>query len=447
MGEREKPIEAEQSVIGAVLIDPGVLPLVRQQVRIEDFTDDRHRLIWRTILDLAQTFDPIDEVTVVSRIKRLGKVDQAGGPLYLAELVERVPSVVNIEHYAEIIRQAAGVRAIYKAARDAQKAIEGGADTGEVFASLARVRADIESREPDRFGDLVDDFDGLLKEMEKRHEQGIAVSTESFVTTGFSSIDAKLIGFGKGQLVILSGQSGGGKTALALNCAARAVLADQRVGFFSGEMSRESLARRVLSSAAKVNHHVLRKGLMGDGDWPRAVNARAGFKRGRFAINDTITTVEEVVAMAVRSHMVEPFDVIFVDYLQRLVPRLGPRDNREQVVAQSAVDLKNLARRLQVPVVVLSQLNSDGALRESKAIFHEADVVIEVLRPGMNDQDADQHEASVKINKQRDGESGVSVPLIWQGQYVRFDEIAAPYAPEPSKPVAQSWHEKLDNRD
>jgi replicative DNA helicase len=441
VGEREKPIEAEQSVIGAVLVDADVLPLIRQHVRLDDFTDGRHRVIWQAILDQVEAFEPVDDVTIVSRLKRTGKVEAAGGALYLAEVVEATPTVANVEYYAQIIRQAAGVRQIYKAARDAMREIESGADTRQVFDALARVRTEIESREPVSFGDLVDDFEAIITELKDREDRGVAVSPESFITTGYQALDTKLIGYGKGQLVILSGQSGGGKTALSLNCAARQVLAGYRIGFFSGEMSRQALARRVLSAAGKVNHHVLRKGLLVADDWTRTAQAKASFQRARFAINDTITSTEDVVAMAMRAHLVQPFDAIYVDYLQRLVPRLGPRDNREQTVAQAAVDMKNLARKLGVPVVVLSQLNSGGELRESKAIFHEADVVLEVTIPP-KDSDSP-HDGAVKINKQRDGESGIAVPLYWQGQYVRFDDLSEPTKPTTSKPTS-TWHDNFN---
>lgn len=439
---RDRPTEAEQSVLGGVLLDNSVMPLVVEQLRPEDFTDTRHRTLWATMLDMAKALEPIDDVTLVSWLKQRGKLDAIGGPLYLADLVERVPTAANITSYVQIVRQHAAIRQLYKASRDAMKAIEDGADVDDVFSELERLKTEIRAREPNEMGDLSDDLAALLREMEHRHDKGAVVSSESYVTTGYASIDRKIIGFGQGQLIVVAAGSGVGKTALVINTAARQVASSRRVAFFSGEMSRKAITRRVLASAAKVNHHVLRKGLFSQDDWPRAVHATGKFERARFLINDAINNVTDVCNIALRTHLVAPLDCVYVDYLQRLVPRESRTFNREQMVAQAAVDLKNLARRIAAPVVVLSQLNADGNLRESMAIFHEADVVLEVDRPGAGNPDADPHEATLRVKKQRDGEIG-DVPLYWQGQFVRFDEIEAP----PPPPSASSWLEKTSPED
>ncbi len=439
---RERPIEAEQSVLGGILLDNGVFPIVAEQLRIDDFTDVRHRAIWECMMHLAKSLEPMDEVTVVSWLKQRGKVEAAGGPMYLAELVETIPTAANITTYVKLVRQHGAIRQLYRASRDALKAMEGGADADDVFEALERAKAEIRAREPNELGDMTDDLDELLREMEHRHEQGAVVSSESYISTGYDSIDRKLIGFGQGQLIIVSAKSGVGKTAIVLNTASRQVVAGRRVAFFSGEMARKAIARRVLASAAKVNHHVLRKGMFADDDWPRALRARGQIQRARFLINDEITTIAEVCNVAHRTHIVAPLEAVYVDYLQHLVPRMGARENREVTVAQAAADLKNLARKLGVPVVCLSQLNADGGLRESQAIYHVADVVLEVERPGADNPDADKHEASLRIRKQRDGEIG-EIPLYWQGQYVRFDEIDQP--PPPPQPA--SWLEKTSPED
>lgn len=439
---RERPTEAEQSVLGGVLLDNSVMPIVAEQLRVEDFTDPRHRIVWAVMVEMAKALEPIDDVTVVSWLKQRGQLDAAGGPLYLADVVDRTPTAANITSWVNIVRQAAAIRQLYKASREAMKSIEGGADVDDVFNELEKLKADIRSREPNEMGDIADDLAALLREMEHRHDQGAAVSSESYISTGYASIDRKIIGFGQGQLIIVSAKSGVGKTALVINTAVRQVVDGRRVAFFSGEMSRQAVTRRVLASAAKVNHHVLRKGLFADQDWPRAIHASGKIQRSRFLINDEINTVSDVANIALRTHLLNPLDCVYVDYLQRLVPRESRNFNREQVVAQAAVDMKNLARRLGAPVVVLSQLNADGNLRESAAIFHEADVVLEVDRPGADNPDADQYEATLRVKKQRDGEIG-DVPLYWQGQFVRFDEIDPP----PPPPRQESWLEKTSSDD
>lgn len=439
---RERPIEAEQSVLGGILLDNGVFPIVAEQLRTDDFTDPRHRAVWAAMMQLAKDLEPMDEVTVVSWLKQRGKLESIGGPLYLAELVERIPTAANITSYVTLVRRAGAIRQLYKASRDALKAIEEGAEADDVFDALERAKAEIRAREPNELGDMADDLAELLREMEHRHEQGAVVSSESYISTGYDSIDKKIIGFGQAQLIIVSAKSGVGKTAIVLNTASRQVVAGRRIAFFSGEMGRKAIARRVLAATAKVNHHVLRKGMFSGDDWPRAVHASGKITRARFLINDEITTIADVCNVAHRTHLVAPLEAVYVDYLQHLVPRMGARENREVTVAQAAADLKNLARKLGVPVICLSQLNADGGLRESQAIYHVADVVLEVERPGADNPDADKHEATLRIRKQRDGEIG-DVPLYWQGQFVRFDEIDQP--PPPPQPA--SWLEKTSPDD
>ncbi len=450
MGDRSRPIEAEQSVLGGIMLDNSTLPDVRSRLTLNDFGEPQHRVIFRAQLELEKAKEPIDEITVTSWLRDRGELEKAGGAAGVTMLVERIPTAANIEHYAGVVRQASCVRAIYLASKKAMADLAGGADLEEVLASLTSATSDAAAREPDQFGDIVDDFGEILREMERRHENGVAQSSESFVRTGYPMLDAKLIGFGQAQMIVVAAKSGVGKTALALNFAARQTMAGERIAFFSGEMKRRSIARRLFACTAPVHHHLLRAGLFGDDDWPRAVNALAKIERGAFQINDTITSIQQVCALSIRAAASSQangkrLSVVYVDYLQRLVSRVGGGRgdaNREQQVAAAALELKNLSRRLDIAVVVMSQLNKAGEARESDAIFHEADVFMELDRPGMDE--GDERDTTLKIKKQRDGSRG-DIKLEYRGEIFRFDEpLATLSTPRPSA-ARTSWLEKTDN--
>jgi replicative DNA helicase len=447
MGDRSKPIEAEQSVLGGVMLDNTAWGLVKARLTEDDFSEPQHRVVWKAFAELARTEQPIDEVTVTSLLRDRGALDKAGGSGFITELVERIPTAANIETYAAIVRQASCVRAIYRASKKAMQSLAEGDELDQVLATLQAATAAAEAREPDSFHDIADDFGAIMREMERRHEAGTAqASSESFIRTGFQQLDDKLIGFGQGQLIVVAAKSSVGKTSLALNFSSRQTLAGERVAFFSGEMKRLAIARRLFACTAPVNHHVLRAGLFGERDWPRAAAALQRLPRGAFLINDSADTIQQVCALATRVHAAsvqqgKRISVVYVDYLQRLVSRKGGRnENREQQVAQAAVDLKNLARKLDCSVVVMSQLNKEGGARESDAIFHECDVFLELDRPGL--EDGDPTEAFVRIKKQRDGDRG-QIQLHYRGELFQFTEPTPGFGSEPRPSGARTaWMEK-----
>ncbi len=447
MGDRSRPIEAEQSVLGGVMLDNSAWASMRARLSENDFSEASHRTVWRAFVELSGADRPIDEVTVTSFLRDRGALENAGGVKFIMELAERIPTTANIETYAAMVRQASCVRAIYQASKKAMAALATGEELDQVLATLQTATTAAEAREPDSFHDIADDFGAIVREMERRHEAGTAqASSESFIRTGYEPLDAKLIGFGQGQLIVLAAKSAVGKTALGLNFASRQTVAGDRIAFFSSEMKRLAIARRLFACTAPVNHHLLRAGLFGDSDWPRAVTALQKIPRGAFLINDSADSIQQVCALATRVHGAsiqqgKRIGVIYVDYLQRLVSRKGGRnENREQQVAQAAVDLKNLARKLDCAVVVMSQLNKEGEARESAAIFHECDVFLELDRPGM--EDGDPTEAFVRIKKQRDGDRG-QVQLHYRGDLFRFTEPVASSGFEQRPSSARTaWMEK-----
>ncbi len=443
MTTRTSPVEAEQSVLGGVMLDNLALPEAREVVSEGDFTDPRHRLVWRAIVALEA--GRVDEVSVTSQLRARGDLEKAGGAMFVSELVERIPTAANITSYLEVMRKASAIRTLYATARKLQKDIEGGAELDEVLSTMAAVARQVEAREPEQLHDIAIDLKAVTDEMAKRETTGAAQSSDSFIPTGFSDLDKLLIGYGQGQLLIVTAKSGVGKTAFAINTAKnQVVLNGSRIGFFSGEMSRKSIARRLLACSAPVEHHVLRDGLFNGNEWPRAIHALGAIqsRQSLFMINDTVQTIGQVCGLALRAHAAARFDVIYVDYLQHLVPRGGKSFNREIDVAGAASDLKNLARKLGCAVVVLSQMNKEGGLRESEAILHVADVVLEIDRPWIENKEKDELEANVILRKQRDGAQGGSVRLEYHAKQVRFQD--AQFVPK-ATPARTTWHEKTND--
>lgn len=455
MSKRQGPIEAEMSVLGAVLLDNTALHEVADALRPEDFADEKHRVLFKGMIEMSARGSPIDEVSLTSHLKANGRIEAAGGHLYTSTLVERTPTAANVTHYAQIVREAAGVRAIYLASRDAMKAIEDGQDVTFVRERITKTFDDLEAREPSKSADMRDELHAIVKEMEKRSESGEAVSAESFVPTGFADIDKAIIGLGSGQLILLMARSRMGKTALAVNIADNLAMNGHHVHFFSAEMSKRELARRSMSSTAKVLHRKLRAGLFEQNDWPRALKTSGQFEKGMFTIDDqSPISTREIRARTMREHRKRKLSAVFIDYAQK-VKAHGNFSTREQEVATIAKDLKDLAR-LGFCVFALAQENRNGGddyeargtdkmLRESDVLFQEADVVIRLKRRHVYDKSADPREAVVEVVKQRDGEE-VDVKLSFLGEFQRFEDEdpASKFVATPALSGGGHW---TDNQD
>lgn len=430
MSARQKPTEAEASVLGAVLLDNGSLQDVAELVRPDDFADDRHRVLFTAMLELHALSSPIDEVSLTAHLKANGKIEKAGGELYALELVERTPSAANVVTYANVVREASGVRSLYAAARDAMRDLGSGIDAGVVKERILAVVAAIDSREPHRFADMRDELGGLIKEMQSRHETGAAVSSTSFISTGWRDLDKAIVGWGEAQLILIAARPRMGKTALAINAATNIALSGGRPVFFSAEMTKTELARRALASTARVLHRKLRSGFFDDNDWPKAIRAHGAMERARFLIDDqSPITTAEILARSTRANRAARISAIFIDYAQK-VHAVGNFGTREQEVARIAKDLKNIAKTLRVPVIALAQTNQKGGedfetrgndrmMRESDVLFAEADVVLHLKRKYVYNKEADPRDALVEVIKQRDGEEA-DVRLDFIGEQQRF---------------------------
>lgn len=384
-------MEAEQAVLGALLIDPDTIIKVVPIVHAEDFYLEKHTWIFEAILALHERREPIDFLTVVAELERRGKLNDVGGAAYITALINAVPTVVHVEQYAHIVERTSVQRRLISASGDIAGIAYDGAEeiedvidrAEEIIFSVAERRM---SREMIPMRVAVDRFIDRLEYVQKHQGEILGVPT------GFYDLDKLLGGFQPSDLIIVAGRPGSGKTSFALAAMQRAALEKKkRVAFFSLEMSAEQLVQRLVASAADIDSHNLRIGKVGDEEWPKIVKATGELSDTQIFIDDSAAlTPLEIRAKARRLHAEYGLDLVIVDYLQLMTIR-GRVENRVQEISQISRQLKELARELRVPVVTLSQLSRAvesrqdhrpqlADLRESGAIEQDSDVVIFIFR-------------------------------------------------------------------
>lgn len=410
--KREQLTEAEEAILGALLLDASRLPIVTQHVRADDFTaDPRHRVVFEAIVEQHAAGLPVDEVTITSLLQDTGRA-MPDAAFYLTHLVDSTATAANVEAYARLVSERAGVRRLYAASRAALKKLAAGEDAGEVMTELGAAMSDVNKRAPRSFVDGAKAVDDVVRKALARASGND--SGETFVATGLTALDTALGGLGPG-LYVIGGRPRMGKTALAVTIADNIAWSGRRAGVFSAEMTLEEWVQRSIAARARVRHRQLRLGGLSGEEWERVLRLKQDFPRERLMLDEASLTAEEIVTRAEIEHERDPLAVVFVDYLQRVAPGGTRHVTREQQVADVARKFKNLSKRLRIPVVVLAQLNrgankdpaertTDADFRESDAIFAEGDVVMAVKRPIVWDPDADKLEAKVEIIKFRNGE-------------------------------------------
>ncbi|MBZ5702689.1 MAG: replicative DNA helicase [Acidobacteriia bacterium] len=429
-------LEAERSVLGAILLDNNALNAALENLRTEDFFLDQHRRVFQRMADLGESQQAIDLVTLTEELHRRGELESSGGSAYLASLVDGLPKVANVEHYARIVKEKAMLRNLIHATHGIQqRAFEGedGADTildnaeSSIFALAEdRVRAGLVP-----IKEIVQEsFDRL----EKIFREGKSITG---VPTGYSELDKLTSGLQPSELLILAARPSQGKTALALNLAENiAVRGGHPVAIFSLEMSKESLLQRLLASVAQVDAHKFRTGHLGKEDWRRMTEALGEISAAPLWIDDAgSVSVVEIGAKARRLKRDKGLSLLVVDYLQLITAR-GRFSNRNEEVSSMTRGLKALAKELQIPVLVLSQLTRAperddrrpqlADLRESGAIEQDADVVMFIYRPNFFKLDAppeERDQAELLIAKQRNGPTD-KVRFIFRSRLTRFEEAA-----------------------
>lgn len=427
-------LEAEQSVLGGILIDNQALNSVLEILKADDFYSDAHRKIFMAILDLSEKGRPSDLITLSDVLRDRKQIDAVGGLSYLASLADNVPSAANISYYSKIVKEKAILRSLIGTATDIlTKSYSAGSDVDTLLDEAEHAIFEIsENKIKPSFSPLKELIKDSFRTIERLYEKKEIITG---VPTGFEMLDEKTSGLQKSDLVVVAGRPSMGKTALALNIAQYAAIeANIPVAVFSLEMSKEQLAFRMLSSEARVDSQRLRRGFPGETDWPKLTTAAGRLAEAPIFIDDTAAiTVLEMKAKARRLRAERGLGLVVVDYLQ-LMRSLGSRDSREQEISEISRSLKALAKELAIPVVALSQLNRQveqrtnrrpqmADLRESGAIEQDADVIIFLYRDEVYNRAEDNPEkgiAEIIIGKQRNGPVG-TVKLSFLEKFTRFE--------------------------
>jgi len=434
--ERMPPqsLEAEQSVLGAIMLDREALLAVLEILRPEDFYREAHRVIYRAIIDLYERHEAVDMLTVTEELRRQGLLEAAGGVAYLADLTGEVPNVAHAEYYAQMVKDAATLRSLVQAANKIiDMAMEQAQEVGDILDEAERLIFEVTGgRRRSGFAHIKDVLVQTFSHLEK-------ISSRDSKVTGvptFADLDRILSGLQPSDLIICAARPGMGKTSFCLNIAQQvAVKHKLPVAIFSLEMSKEQVVQRMLAAEAMVEQHRLRTGRLTQEDWERLIEAAKVLGEAPIYIDDTPgISALEVRAKARRLQSEVGLGLVVVDYLQ-LMRSHRRVDNRQQEIALISRALKSLAREINVPVLVLSQLNREveqrqnkrpvmADLRESGAIEADADVIIFLYRPEYYDPDTEKRGvAEVIVAKHRNGPVG-TVEMAFLPEYTKFVDLA-----------------------
>ena len=426
-------IEAERSILGAILLDNAVCNQAIELLRREDFFLDSHRRIFEKMTSLTERLMPIDLITLSDELRRAGEFEQIGGATYIASLIDGVPRTDTIEPYAKLVKQKSMLRKLISASQQiVSLAFEEEDDADVIIDKAEHLIFEIaEDRVRQGFQYIGDVAHRRLEQIEQMAGRPEMITG---VPTGFTDFDRMTSGLQRQELVVVAARPSMGKTALALNMAQYAAKNGNVVGIFSLEMSAEQLVSRLLCSEARVDAHRLRTGYLNREEWARLADALRRLCETKVYIDDSAAvSVMEMRAKCRRLKAEHGLDMLIVDYLQLMAGR-GRIESRQQEVSQISRDLKGLAKELDIPVVALSQLSRApeqrsehkpqlSDLRESGAIEQDSDLVCFIYREELyNPTDENQGTAELIIGKQRNGPTGV-VQLAFLKEFTRFENM------------------------
>ena len=428
-------VEAEQAVLGGVLLDNGAWDRIADILAGTHFYRGDHRAVFNAVAALCEEGRPCDAVTVAERLDRDGQLDSSGGLAYLAELAENTPSAANIVAYAEIVRERAVLRELIRTSTEIADAAfrpEGRAAL-DLLDDAERRIFELAERGGAAQRESVAIRDVLVSVMERIDELSRRDSPITGVPTGFEDLDRKTAGLQYGDLVIVAGRPSMGKTSFTMNIVEMAAIrAELPVIVFSMEMPAEQLTMRMLSSLGRIDQQKVRTGKLDDDDWPRLTSQLALLNDTKiFIVDEPALTPTELRARCRRLKREHGLGLVVIDYLQLMhVP--GTRENRATEISEISRSLKALAKELMVPVVACSQLNRGleqrqdkrpvmSDLRESGAIEQDADLILFIYRDEVyNEESKDKGKAEIIIGKQRNGPIG-RVELAFLNKYTRFE--------------------------
>lgn len=432
-------LEAEQSIIGGLMLDNQVWDKISTKLCEADFYRTEHRILYRAIFNLAKKNQPFDVVTLLDTLKSNNELDDAGGEAYLFELANNTPSVANVSAYADIVREKSVQRQLIAVAGDiADSAYNPGSREVSELLDFAesKVFAIAEQTAQEGGPEVIKSI--LVRAVEKIDALYHSGDTITGLATGLTDLDEMTSGLQPSDLIIVAGRPSMGKTTLVMNMAEHAAIqAKKPVLVFSMEMPADSLAMRMMSSLGRIDQHRIRTGKLDDDDWPRVTSAVHMLSEAPLFIDDTPALSPAEMRARARRLVKEhgSIGLIVVDYLQLMKVPGFKADNRTAEISEISRSLKSLAKELQAPVIALSQLNRSleqrqdkrpvmSDLRESGAIEQDADLICFIYRDEVYNEDSpDKGCAEIIIAKQRNGPIG-RVRVAFLGKYTRFEDLA-----------------------
>lgn len=443
-------VESEQCILGGLLLDNNAFDQVADVVTAEDFYRRDHRLIFERISQMIGSGKPADVVTVFEEFAAEKKEQDIGGLPYLNSLVNSTPSAANIRRYSEIVRDRSVLRQLIEAGESIATSAFA-PQTGDVTQLLDSAQALVfainekSNKGKNGFRKLNDLATEVTTEVQQLYQQK-SNDDVTGLPTSFTTLDRMTAGLQKGDLIIIAGRPSMGKTSFAMNIAEYVGMGlEMPVAVFSMEMSAQSLAKRMISSAGRIDAQKMRRGRLDDSDWSRFAEVVARMSRAPFYIDDTpALTVNEVRSRARRLKLrAGALSLIVVDYLQLMTgsAKFAGSDNRTAEISEISRGLKGLAKEMNCPVIALSQLNRSvdartdkrpvmSDLRESGAIEQDADVILFIYRDEVYHKDSPDNKniAEIIIGKQRNGPTGI-IRMRFDGQFTRFDNLAEDIGP------------------
>ncbi|MDF2954071.1 MAG: Replicative DNA helicase [Thermodesulfobacterium sp.] len=427
-------LQAEKFLLASIFVDPTSIVKIIDYLKPEDFYSTSHRLIYSACLSLFEKDEPIDIVTVYNELDKRGELEKAGGAAYLSEIVGLLPTSAHILHYAKIVKEKSILREIIKVSQDLiYRAYYSAEDSQELLNYAEKVFFDLSYYgKKESFSALKEVVKDTIKHLENLYQKGTSITG---IPTGFYDLDRMTAGLQKGDLIILAGRPGMGKTAFALDIV-RNACKQTNIGaaIFSLEMGKQQLCARMLCAEAKVSFQKFRTGQLDSKEWQKITRAASTLSQLYIYIDETPgINILEVKAKARKLLKEIPLGLIVIDYLQ-LMKGLEKKERREQEISEISAGLKSLAKELNIPIIALSQLNRKveertdkrpqlSDLRESGALEQDADVILFIYRDEFyNKESPEKGIAEIIIGKQRNGPIGV-VKLNYFSQYTSFGNL------------------------
>lgn len=424
-------LEAEQSVLGAMILDKEAINTAVEIIRSDDFYKEANKEIYEAILILFNKNEPVDLITLSEELKRRGTLENTGGVTYLANLSSGIATTANVKYYCKIVEEKSTLRRLIRSCDEVTvKSYENSDEVSAIIEQAEKSIFDItQGRNREGFSPLSEVLLDSFSQIEARAASGGGLTG---LTTGFIDLDNKLSGLQKSDLVLLAARPSMGKTAIAVNIVTNAALkGDAKVAVFSLEMSKEQLVQRMISATAHVDLQKIISGRLSEDEWMQIINSMAPLSQANIFIDDTAgISLTEMKAKCRRLKIEKGLDLVMIDYLQ-LMQLEGRQESRQQEISSISRGLKALAKEMECPVIALSQLSrapelrSDhrpilSDLRESGAIEQDADVVLFLYRDDYYHEDSEKKNiGEVIIAKHRNGPTG-SLELVFKKEFTKF---------------------------